>query len=120
MSEDRLARIESKLDKLSDAVVAIARTEEQIATIFTMQKAAETRLDTYSKELQAVRERSHDLMNKAIVMSSYVEKINKLEERIDDLKMDTHDNTMVVKRITWAAGVLFTGIVGLIISGYSI
>ncbi|PJE26806.1 hypothetical protein SAMN06297129_2976 [Pseudooceanicola antarcticus] len=34
MDEARLARIEEKLDKLSDAVVAMARMEEQMITLF--------------------------------------------------------------------------------------
>lgn len=108
MSEDRLARIEAKLDKLSDAVVAIARTEEQIATIFNTQRAMEARLDMCSQELQKLRERSHELMNKAIVMAASIEKLEKIEERVDELRMDTHDNTRMTRRISWAVGVFFT------------
>ncbi|MGI3164970.1 hypothetical protein [Pseudooceanicola sp. 200-1SW] len=43
--ENRLARIEEKLDKLSDAVVAMARMEEQMITLFK-------RMDRYDIELR--------------------------------------------------------------------
>ena len=34
MSEDRLTRMEDKLDKLSEAVIAMARMEERMLTVF--------------------------------------------------------------------------------------
>jgi hypothetical protein len=34
MNEDRLSRMEEKLDRLSDAVVAMARMEERMLTLF--------------------------------------------------------------------------------------
>ena len=34
MSEDRLTRIEDKIDKLSEAVLAIARMKERMLTVF--------------------------------------------------------------------------------------
>ena len=34
MSEDRLNRMEDKIDKLSEAVLAIARMEERMLTVF--------------------------------------------------------------------------------------
>ena len=34
MSEDRLTRMEDKIDKLSEAVLAIARMEERMLTVF--------------------------------------------------------------------------------------
>lgn len=34
MSEDRLSRIESKLDQLTDAMVTMARMEERMVTLF--------------------------------------------------------------------------------------
>ena len=35
ITDDRLARIEDKLDKVSDAIVALARVEEKIADLET-------------------------------------------------------------------------------------
>lgn len=43
--EARLARIEAKLDKISDAVIAMARLEEQNVTLFK-------RMDRYEDELR--------------------------------------------------------------------
>ena len=40
--ETRLARIESKIDQLSDAVVSLARMEERMITLFK-------RMDTYDE-----------------------------------------------------------------------
>ena len=34
MSEERLSRMEDKLDKLSEAVVEMARMEERLLTVF--------------------------------------------------------------------------------------
>lgn len=43
MSEDRLARIEEKLDKMSEAIVSLARMEERMITLFK-------RMDTYDQQ----------------------------------------------------------------------
>ena len=41
MDEDRLTRIENKLDKLSEVIVSLARVEERITTLFSRQDANE-------------------------------------------------------------------------------
>jgi hypothetical protein len=47
MTDDhRLGRIEEKLDKLSEAVVCLARMEERLITIFNRLEKIETRVDT--------------------------------------------------------------------------
>ena len=46
MTDDRrLGRIEEKLDKLSEAVVCLARMEERLITIFNRLEKIETRVD---------------------------------------------------------------------------
>jgi hypothetical protein len=50
MDDARLARIESKLDKLSDAVVSLARMEERMLTLFK-------RMDKYEATQSALEER---------------------------------------------------------------
>ena len=57
MSEDRLTRIEQKLDKLSDAVVSLARMEERMVTLFN-------RMDNYDTNQQKVIERVTELEKK--------------------------------------------------------
>ncbi len=54
MSEDRLTRIEQKLDKLSDAVVSLARMEERMVTLFN-------RMDNYDTNQQKVIDRLTDV-----------------------------------------------------------
>lgn len=59
MTEDRLGRIEVKLDKLSEAVVSLARMEERMVTLFK-------RMDSYDKGIKEV-----------------VQKVDEAEERLD-------------------------------------
>jgi len=54
MNEDRLTRIEQKLDKLSDAVVSLARMEERMVTLFN-------RMDNYDTNQQKVIDRLTDV-----------------------------------------------------------
>lgn len=51
--EQRLDRIEQKLDKLADAVVSLARMEERMLTLFKRMDGHETRI---SKNEEAVDE----------------------------------------------------------------
>lgn len=50
MTDDRLSRIEDKLDKLSDAVVSLARMEERMITLFK-------RMDNYEEDQKLVWEK---------------------------------------------------------------
>ena len=50
MDDARLARIESKLDKLSDAVVSLARMEERMLTLFK-------RMDKYEATQASLEDR---------------------------------------------------------------
>jgi len=54
MEDLRLSRIESKLDKLADAVVSLARMEERMLTLFK-------RIDQYEERQQKIEERVNDL-----------------------------------------------------------
>lgn len=49
-NQDRLGRIETKLDKLSDAVVSLARMEERMVTLFK-------RMDKYDGALEKISAR---------------------------------------------------------------
>jgi len=51
MSEDRLNRIEQKLDKLVDIVESIARVEEKIVSNDKQTKRLEVRLDKMEEEV---------------------------------------------------------------------
>lgn len=59
MSEDRLSRMEEKLDKLSDAVVAMARMEERMLTLFK-------RMDKFDSCIHKIDARMDEMERKAI------------------------------------------------------
>lgn len=50
MSEDRLTRIETKLDQLADAMIAMARMEEKMITLFK-------RMDKYDENQGRINDR---------------------------------------------------------------
>lgn len=50
----RLDRIEEKIDKLADALVAIARTEERLIAMESKNTAQYDRMNNFSKKLDAV------------------------------------------------------------------
>ena len=50
MSDDRLNRIEVKLDKLAEAIVSLARMEERMITLFK-------RMETYEEKQAEVTDR---------------------------------------------------------------
>jgi len=54
MSEDRLNRIEQKLDKLVDIIESIARVEEKIASNDSKSERLEFRLDKLEEEMDDV------------------------------------------------------------------
>ena len=51
MSEDRLLRIEDKIDKLSEAMIAIARTEEKLVSMEQKYSAQYDRMNKFSEKL---------------------------------------------------------------------
>lgn len=54
MTEDRLGRIEGKLDKLAEAVVSLARMEERMVTLFK-------RMDNYDSAQKSIDGRLKEL-----------------------------------------------------------
>ena len=54
MSEDRLNRIEEKIDRLSDAMIAIARTEEKLVGMEQKYSAQYERMNRFSEKLDAL------------------------------------------------------------------
>ena len=53
--EQRLDRIEQKLDKLSDAVVSLARMEERMLTLFKRMDSHDGRITKTEEELEDIR-----------------------------------------------------------------
>jgi ABC-type Fe3+-citrate transport system substrate-binding protein len=56
MTEDRLRRIETKLDQLADAMAVIARMDEKLISINTRIDRHEERLNGHSKAIDQTRE----------------------------------------------------------------
>lgn len=58
MEHDRLARLESKIDQLQDAVIKLARVEERLITVFNRQSNIEEKVGRIEDQVAE--------MNKAI------------------------------------------------------
>ena len=54
IQEQRLEKIETKLDRLADAVVSIARIEERVATVLKQNDRFFTRMDKIEQRLEEV------------------------------------------------------------------
>lgn len=54
MADDRLARIEQKLDKMSEAIVSLARMEERMITLFKRMDAYDERQTTLEGRINQV------------------------------------------------------------------
>tara|TARA_B100002019_G_scaffold272393_1_gene267572 strand:+ start:544 stop:828 length:285 start_codon:yes stop_codon:yes gene_type:complete len=57
--EQRLEKIEEKLDRLADAVVSIARIEERVATVLRQNDRFFTRMDKIEQRLDDVESQSN-------------------------------------------------------------
>lgn len=71
VAPDRLGRIEDKLDKLSEAVVGLARMEERMITLFR-------RMDKYDGALEKIVQRLDELeksMTKGGVVARFADKL---------------------------------------------
>ena len=86
MSEQRLDRIEDKLDKLTDLVGSVIRIEEK-------QAAVTDRLDTHEKRL-----------------NRHSEKQDSQEVRLTKVEGRTGDNTWFVRLVN---GAILSGVIGL-------
>jgi len=114
VAEDRLVRIETKLDKLSEAVIAIARTEERMTTIFSKHDALEVRVDQQAIEIDKLREKAHAMSNKLAISDGVATEVRDMEELLDKLKIDTHDNSIITARVEKVSWVIFTTLLGVI------
>jgi len=71
MEEQRLARIEQKLDKLSEAVVSLARMEERIITLFN-------RMDTYDARQLNMEDRVAEIERISVGRGAIFKLVDKL------------------------------------------
>lgn len=54
--EDRLSRVEAKIDRLQDAVIALARVEEQLVTVFNRQSSIESKVNSLDDKVDRMVE----------------------------------------------------------------
>lgn len=52
--EDRLTRVEKKIDTLQEAVVSLARVEERLVTVFNRQQTIEQKVNAMDLKLQQI------------------------------------------------------------------
>jgi hypothetical protein len=52
--EDRLTRVELKIDRLSETMVSLARAEEQISTVFKRQSAIDDKITAIESKIDAM------------------------------------------------------------------
>ena len=50
--EDRLSRVEAKIDTLQEAIVSLARVEERLSTVFTRQASIESKINFLDEKMQ--------------------------------------------------------------------
>lgn len=116
--EDRLDRIERKLDRLSEAVVAIARTEEQIATLFGHFRTVETHITQQSDDIKLLRERYHTVTNRIIEMSVMESKVRELDNDVNTLLLDVHDHKLLLTRVTRLGWIVLTILAGVLVDKF--
>jgi uncharacterized protein (DUF342 family) len=68
LDTDRLSRIEQKIDKLSDAIVQLARVEEKIADLEVRREEQHERLNNLSKKIDSIDTHVTTLVEKVNVM----------------------------------------------------
>ena len=54
--EDRLSRVEKKIDTLQEAIVSLARVEERLVTVFNRQSYIETKVDAIENKMDVLTE----------------------------------------------------------------
>ena len=51
--EDRLSRVEKKIDSLQEAIISLARVEERLVTVFNRQSKIESQVDSMEQKMDA-------------------------------------------------------------------
>mgnify|MGYP003625252582 FL=1 len=54
--EDRLSRVEKKIDTLQEAIVSLARVEERLITVFNRQASIESSVVMLAEKVEALSE----------------------------------------------------------------
>ena len=54
--EDRLSRVERKIDSLQEAIISLAGLEERLVTVFNRQSKIEAQVDSMEQKMDAMAE----------------------------------------------------------------
>ena len=54
--EDRLSRVEKKIDTLQEAIVSLARVEERLVTVFNRQSHIDSKVDAIENKMDVLAE----------------------------------------------------------------
>jgi hypothetical protein len=65
--EDRLSRLEQKIDMLSEAVVSLARVEERLVTVFNRQSHIEAKVENIDNKV--------DELSQGMISSKLIERL---------------------------------------------
>ena len=65
--EDRLSRVEKKIDTLQEAIVSLARVEERLVTVFNRQSHIESKVDAMDEKV--------DKLSESVIKGKSVERI---------------------------------------------
>jgi len=65
--EDRLSRVEKKIDQLQEAIISLARVEERLVTVFNRQSSIESKVTHIEDKV--------DKLAESVVASRSVERI---------------------------------------------
>lgn len=65
--EDRLSRVEKKIDTLQEAIVSLARVEERLVTVFNRQSHIESKVDAMDAKV--------DRLSESVIKGKSVERI---------------------------------------------
>lgn len=68
LETDRLDRIEEKIDRLSDAIVQLARVEEKISDLEVRREEQHQRLNNLSKKIDSIDTHVTTLVEKVNIM----------------------------------------------------
>lgn len=52
--EDRLSRVEKKIDSLQEAIISLARVEERLVTVFNRQSKIEAQVESMDEKMDAM------------------------------------------------------------------
>jgi|TARA_R110000796_G_scaffold218773_1_gene334726 vacuolar-type H+-ATPase subunit E/Vma4 len=64
--EDRLSRVEKKIDTLQEAIVSLARVEERLTTVFNRQSSIESKVNAMDKHLSEMSAKTDNRFSERI------------------------------------------------------